>query len=131
MSKSLWTLEYELRASTRLLDPYLSTSEGMEAWLADRCREESENHFVLEWEGEGAYLYTRESWKPLKEVHYLVQPHGETSADPDKITFQLEESEMTGSVFILVSEESDGQTEDEFLDFWNSRLDALRETLGA
>ena len=50
--KQLFTAEFELHASAKMLYPYMQTASGLSEWLADDVRISPEKVFTFVWDSE-------------------------------------------------------------------------------
>ena len=52
MESHSYILEYELKTSSKVLFPYISTAAGLEDWFADKVKILGQNKFNFIWDGE-------------------------------------------------------------------------------
>jgi len=130
MSKELFTAEFEINASTKMLYSYISTASGLSQWMADDVILDEDKNFNFIWEGEDHKAkmvshrlnhYVKFEFTPLTK---------EDEEDPSYFELRLEKSELTESVFIRINDYSDMDDMDELEDLWHGLVDHLKETVG-
>ncbi|NJK83800.1 MAG: ATPase [Saprospiraceae bacterium] len=129
MTKYKFTGEYEIRASVKMLFPYLSTPAGLGDWFADRVS--IQNHiFTFEWDNEEhrAKIISQRANKYVK-FEFLPE-NSEEEADPNYIEFRLDANEITESSFLKVSDYSSANNEEDLQNLWEGLIAALKEKVG-
>lgn len=130
MSKTLFTSEFEINASTKMLYSYISTASGLAQWMADDVILDEDKNFNFIWENEDHKAkmvshrlnhYVKFEFLPINE---------EDEEDPAYFELRLEKSELTNSVFIRVIDHSDMEDLEELEDLWHGLVDHLKETVG-
>ena len=130
MSKELFTTEFGINASTKMLYSYISTASGLAQWMADDVMLDEDKNFNFIWEGEDHKAkmvshrlnhYVKFEFLPITE---------EDEKDPSHFEIRLEKSELTESVFIRINDYSDLDDMDELEDLWHGLVDQLKETVG-
>lgn len=130
MTKELFTTEFEINASTKMLYSYISTASGLSQWMADDVMLDEDKNFNFIWEGEDHKAkmvshrlnhYVKFEFIPITE---------EDKEDPAYFELRLEKSELTESVFIRINDYSDMEDLDELEDLWHGLVDQLKETVG-
>ena len=130
MAKTLYSGDFEINASTKMLYPYISTASGLTQWFADDVSINEDGVFTFVWDNEehkakmsGHRLnsYTRFQFLPEDE---------EDEKDPSYLEIRLEQNELTQSVFIKVTDYSSIEDVDEVHDLWSSLVETLKETVG-
>ncbi|MEM9983108.1 MAG: START-like domain-containing protein [Bacteroidota bacterium] len=126
MAKYKFTNEYEIRASTKMLYPYLSTPAGLQDWFADKViTEDKLYHF--EWDDE---IHTGRivSQRVNKSIKFEFEE--EEEGRPSYIEFKLEANEMTESSFLKITDYSSANNEEDLHKFWDGLVGNLRELVG-
>ena len=130
MGKTLYTGDYEINASTKMLYPYIYSPSGLAQWFADDVTINADGIYTFDWEGEK---------NPAKLLahrtnHYVkfefLPNNEEDEEDPAYFELRLELNELTQSVFIKITDYSDIDDLEELKDLWDSLIDSLRETVG-
>ena len=136
MSKIKFENEYEMRASQKILYPYLNTASGLAQWFADDVTidEDKVYHFIWDDEEQRARLANkrREHFVRFEYLpdHTNGQEGSQDEEDQSYVEFSLEKSEITQSVFLRVVDYSDIEDEEELHDIWEGMITSLRETVG-
>ena len=130
MSKHLFTADFEINASKRMLYPYLSSASGLAQWMADdvTINEDKVYNFIWDEEDHHARMI---SHRTNHYVRYEFLPEDEEDEeDPAYFELRLEMNELTQSVFLKVIDYSDMADNDELFDLWEGLVDNLKETAG-
>ncbi len=126
MGKFKFVGEYEIRASKKILYPYLSTASGLAKWFADDVNIDEDKVFTVIWD--------REENK-AKMVSHRANSHVkfefiDGGDDPNYVDFRIDMNELTESVFIRVTDYSDIDDEKELEELWDSLISSLRKIVG-
>lgn len=129
MSKYKFTAEYELRASPKMLFPYVSTASGLSQWFASKVNAMPNQMFDFIWDGEShpARLATI---RQNKSVKFDFLPTAE-ERDHAYIEFRLDVSDLTQSTFLKVTDFSTNTDADDLRALWNGLMENLREIVGS
>jgi hypothetical protein len=131
MQKHKFVAEYELRASPKVLFPYLSTASGLSQWFAAKVNNLPELTFDFHWDNE-SHLARQVSMRQNKSVRFEFLNTGETPADNNYVDFKIDVSELTQSTFLKITDCSTTDDNDEDLrDMWDGLLDKLKEIVGS
>jgi uncharacterized protein YndB with AHSA1/START domain len=136
MSKIRFENEYEMRASQKILYPYLDTPSGLARWFADDVKIDEDKVFHFFWndESQRARITARRRDQFIR-FEYLpgdgkqALPEVGSDGELPYIEFLLEKSEITQSVFLKVTDCTEID-EDECEALWESMINTLRETVG-
>ncbi len=139
MNKIKFENEYEMRASHKILYPYLNTPSGLAQWFADDVTIDEDKVYSFFWNGEvhKARLAGKKS-DHFVRFEYLSADengHGEAHDIPPQeevayVEFSLEKSEITQSVFLRIVDFTDEEDEEELYELWDGMVATLRETVG-
>lgn len=126
MSKFKYVGEYEIRASKKMLYPYLSTASGLAQWFADDVNINEDKIFTIIWDGDEnqAKMVSHRTNSQVK-FEFISEDD-----DPNYVEFKIDLNEMTQSVFIRVTDYSDMDDEQELAELWESLMTNLREIVG-
>lgn len=130
-AKQLFTADYEIHASVKMLYPYIQTAGGLSEWFADDVKINNiKKTFTFMWDNEEhiARLVNQRTNHFVK-FEYLSE-NGEEESDPSYIELRLESNEMTQSVYLKVTDYSDFDDMGELQDLWDSLVETLRKTVG-
>lgn len=122
--------EYELRASPKVLFPYVSSASGLSQWFASQVNVLSENKFDFFWDNE-SHLARQVSLRQNKGVRFeFLNTDGE-GTDNNYVDFRVDVSELTQSTFLRITDYSTNADTDELKSMWNGLMDKLREIVGS
>lgn len=130
-TKRLFTADYEIHASTKMLYPYIQSASGLSEWFADDVKINNMDKTLT-------FVWDNEEHKARQVAHRanhfvrfeFIPDNGEVSADPSYFELRLEFNELTQSVYLKVSDYSDFEDMKELSDLWGSLIEALRGTIG-
>jgi hypothetical protein len=139
MDKVKFENEYEMRASHKILLPYLNTPSGLAQWFADDVTIDEDRIYSFFWDGE-VHKARLAGKKTDNFVRFEYLPAGEEGAGKEQalpeheeaayVEFSLEKSEITQSVFLRVVDFTDEEDEEELYELWDGMIATLRETVG-
>jgi uncharacterized protein YndB with AHSA1/START domain len=130
MSKHLFTADFEINASKRMLYPYLSSASGLAQWMADDVTINEDKVYNFIWDEED-HMARMVSHRTNNYVRYEFLPEDEEDEDdPAYFELRLELNELTQSVFLKIIDYSDTADNDELFDLWEGLVDNLKETVG-
>ena len=126
MSKFKYVGEYEVKASKKMLYPYLSTASGLAQWFADDVNIDEDKIFTVIWDGEEnkAKMVSHRTNSQVK-FEFISDDD-----DPNYVEFKIDMNELTQSVFIRVTDYSEMDDEQELEELWESLMTDLREIVG-
>lgn len=130
MGKVKYTAEFEVRASKRMLYPYIYTASGLSQWMADDVTVNEDGVFNFIWD--------EEDHKAKMVAHRLnsyvkfefIPETEEDEEDPSYFELRLDVNELTESLFLRITDYSDMDDQEEWLDLWESLVATLKETVG-
>lgn len=129
--KKLFTADFEVHASIKMLYPYIQTASGLAEWFADDVRINNQSKVFT-------FIWDHEERKALQAAHRtnhfvkfeFLPEDPEDEKDPAYFELRLEFNELTQSVFLKVTDYSDIEDTKELQDLWNGLVDNLRKTVG-
>ena len=131
MPKQKFVGEYQIKASRKMLFPYLSTATGLCQWFADDVNINNIDKtliFLLDGEERIAKI---DSIKNNRYVKFRFVNEDEKPKDNDTLEFRLEINELTQSVFVRVEEYTETDDLEESYQIWDNLLAQLKEIIGA
>jgi len=130
MANQKFMAEFELRASSKMIFPYLNTPSGLAQWLADDVQVNEDKVFSFIWDNKD-YKAKLAAQKLNHYVKFEFLPDGseKTNGDHPYIELRLDANELTGTTFLKVIDYSD-EDDEELLDIWENNVHTLRETVG-
>ncbi len=130
--KKLFTADYELHASIKMLFPYIQSASGLGEWFADDVKiNNADKTYTFLWDHE-EHKARLAAHRTNHFVRFEYLPEGpEDEKNPSYFELRLEFNEMTQSLFLRVFDYSDFDDQKELHDLWNGLVDLLRKTVGA
>ncbi len=128
MTKSKFGGEYEMKASKKMLYPFIGSASGLAQWFADDVNINNEDKiFTFIWDGEEnrARLVSSRINHHVK-FEFLDAAEDE---DPNFVEFVLDVNELTNTVFIRITDFSDMDPE-EAEELWDNLIHQLKEIVG-
>jgi len=128
MKREKFELEFPLRASPKMLFPFLSTPSGMSEWFCDDVNSRSEM-FTFFWDG------SEEQARLIKKQQDRLVRFRWISDEEDGLEtyfeFRIEVDALTNDTSIIVTDfaESDDMEEAKLL--WDSQIRELQHLIGA
>lgn len=129
--KKLFTEDYEVHASIKMLYPYIQTASGLAEWFADDVKINNMSKVYT-------FYWDHEEHKAKQVAHRtnhfvrfeFLSDNGTEEKDPSYFELRLEFNELTQSVFLKVVDYSDIEDHKELHDLWSGLIDQLRKTVG-
>ena len=125
MGKVKFVGEYEMRASKKMLYPYISSASGLSQWFADDVNINEDKVFTIIWDGEE----NKARMVSSRINHHVKFEFLDSGDDPNFVEFVLDINELTNTVFIRVTDYSDMDAQ-EAQDLWDSLIHDLKEIVG-
>lgn len=130
MSKYKFVQEYELRASPKVLFPYISTASGLQQWFAAKVNTKEDHSFDFVWDGESHFARVN-SLRLNKSVRYDFTNTGDGDKDLNYVEFRIDVSDLTQSTFLRITDYSANQDTDDLKSLWDGLIDSLKEIVGS
>ncbi len=130
MADTSYEFEYELKASPKVLYPYLSTASGLQQWFADKVTVVSTQGFNFYWENENhpATIVHNKSNKSFK----LDFSKPDQAAHSACIEFKLDVSELSNTTYLVINDSaSTFKTDEDAQELWDYLTDKLKEIVGS
>jgi uncharacterized protein YndB with AHSA1/START domain len=123
--KQLFTLEYSVRCSPTILYEFLSTSNGLGEWFADKVNDK-EGIFTFSWNGseDKAELLEKEHEKFVK-FQWLTAPKDEY------FEFRIEKTEVSNQTILVIHDFAEKAEIKDQTALWNYQVKDLFHRLGA
>jgi uncharacterized protein YndB with AHSA1/START domain len=129
MSKHKFTAEYELRASPKVLFPYLSSASGLQQWFAEKVVLKDSSTFDFHWDGE-SHIAKLSQLRLQKSAKFDFLPTNSDERDHNYLEFKLDVSDLTGSTYLKVIDYSSNTDDDELTELWDDLIYKLKEIVG-
>lgn len=130
MEKFKFVTEYELRASPKMLFPYISTASGLSQWFASKVNTMPEQRLDFQWDNE-SHIARQVSMRQNKGVRFEFLETDEEGSDNNYVDFRVDQSELTQSTFLRITDYSNTTDEEELQDLWDGMMDKLKEIVGS
>lgn len=125
MSKYKFVREYAFKASPKIIYPYISSPGGLEEWFAKKVTIDSEHRFTFNWDNKD-YVANLTSHRINKHVKFEFIGENEGNY----VEFKLETSELDGSTYLKITDNSDNDDEDDLIYLWDDMIDKLQDIVG-
>ncbi|GAB4036753.1 START-like domain-containing protein [Spirosoma gilvum] len=130
MEKYKFVTEYELRASPKMLFPYISTASGLSQWFATKVNTMPEQRFDFQWDNE-SHIARQVSMRQNKGVRFEFLDTDDEDSDNNYVDFRVDQSELTQSTFLRITDYSNTTDEEELKDLWDGLMEKLKEIVGS
>jgi hypothetical protein len=129
--KKLFTADYEVHASVKMLYPYIQSAGGLSEWFADDVKiNNMDKTFTFCWDNE-EHKAKQVAHRTNHFARFEFLPEDkDDEKDPAYFELRLESNEMTQSVFLKVFDYTDVEDLHEVQDLWDSLVENLRKTVG-
>ena len=129
--KRLFTADYEIHASIKMLYPYIQTAGGLAEWFADDVNiNNSDKTYTFFWDNE-EHKARQVAHRTNHFARFEFLPENDDDVkDPSYFELRLEFNEMTQSVYLKVFDYSDFDDLKELEGLWDSLVELLRKTVG-
>jgi len=129
-NKKLFTADYQIHASVKMLYPYIQSASGLGDWFADNVSISPEKVFTFQWDNEQhKALMTSHRVNHYCKFEFLPET-AEDKGDPSYFELRIEVNELTQSTFLKVSDYSDFDDTGELHDLWEGLIENLRKVVG-
>lgn len=130
MSKTLFTTDFEFRASRKMLYPYIFSPGGLAQWFADDVTIDEDKNYNFIWDSEDHWA-KMVGHRTNNYVKFEFFPENEEDkADPAHFELRLELNELTQTTFLKIIDYSEMDDKEELQDLWAGLVHNLKETVG-
>jgi START-like superfamily domain len=130
MNKFKFNTEFELRASTKVLFPYLSSASGLQQWFCEKAINIDSHTLDLIWDGDH-HLAKVVSLRLNKSVKFdFVSADGEAK-DHNYLELRLDTSDLTQSTYLKVTDYSENDDVIELQELWEEFIYKLKVIVGS
>lgn len=131
MENHHFVAEYEFKASRKMLYPYLNTAGGLAQWFADDANIDEDHLFSFVWdEEEHKARLAAQRLNRFVKFEFFDHVNGSPHEHLPYIEMQLDENDLTGTVFLKVTDTATTDDEEEFKEIWRQLTDTLKEIVG-
>jgi len=129
-TKKLFTADFEVHASIKMLYPYIQTASGLSEWFADDVKINNiDKTYTFVWDNE-----QRKARQVAHRTNHFAKfefvPEDGDFKDPAYFELRLEFNELTQSVFLRVHDYTEIDDVNELQDLWEGLVENLRKTVG-
>jgi uncharacterized protein YndB with AHSA1/START domain len=129
-TKKLFTADFEIHASIKMLYPYIQTASGLSEWFADDVNISPEKVFTFVWDNEEhKAIMSAHRTNHFARFEYLPETK-EDEKDPSYFELRLEINELTQTTFLKVVDYSEMDDVDELHDLWEGLIENLKKVVG-
>jgi uncharacterized protein YndB with AHSA1/START domain len=129
-NKKLFSTDFEIHASIKMLYPYIQTASGLSEWFADNVTISPEKVFTFVWDNEEhKAMMTAHRTNHFAKFEYLPETK-EDEKDPSYFELRLEINELTQTTFLKVIDYSDFDDLEELQDLWEGLIENLKKVVG-
>ena len=130
MDNDQFTAEFEFKASRKMLFPYLTTASGLAQWFADDVTINEDKVFSFVWDDE-EHRAKLASQRMNRFVRFeFLNGAPEPPASPALLEMRLDSNDLTGTVFLNITDSMTADDEEEFYEIWSQLTDSLKEIVG-
>jgi uncharacterized protein YndB with AHSA1/START domain len=130
MLKDQFVADYQLNASKKIVFTYLSTASGLEDWFADEVRINEDKNYIFHFDGQDHYARLIVLKANLHVRWEFFDSKFPLAASDSFIEFKLDETELTQSLFLKVTDQTSQYEADELEAIWDGMIAKLKETIG-
>ncbi|MFD1817765.1 hypothetical protein SAMN04515674_101373 [Pseudarcicella hirudinis] len=129
MSKHKFVIEFELRASPKVLFPYISSASGLQQWFAEKVTMKDSSTFDFVWDGE-SHIAKLSQVRMNKSAKFDFVPNDPDERDHNYLELKMDVSDLTGSTYLKVIDYSSNTDDDELKELWEDLIYKLKEIVG-
>ncbi|MDJ1467551.1 START-like domain-containing protein [Cytophagaceae bacterium DM2B3-1] len=130
MEKFKFSVEYEMKASPKMLFSYFTTPAGLAQWFADDVSIDGEKVFSFQWDNRPHYAKIAAQRLNRYVKFEFLDDDGKESTDPNYIEFKFDQNELTQSSFVKITDYSEMAEEEDLQELWENLIASLKETVG-
>ena len=123
--KVLYTLEYPVRCSPRILFEFLSTPAGLQEWFADKV-DDRDGIFTFGWNGTDDKAEVLE-----KEDNSYIRFHWLHAPKDEYFEFRIEKSEVTNQTILIIADFADKKEVKDQTRLWEYQVKDLFHRVGS
>lgn len=130
MKLTQFEFEYEIKASPKVLYPYISSASGLQQWFAEKVTVKNATAFTFFWDDE-IHLAELVQNKVNKSVKFDFTKTNESELVPF-IELKLEVSELTNATYLKVFDTaSTFKSAEDAQELWDDLTDKLKTIVGS
>ena len=127
MVTDAYQFEFEIKASPKVLYPYLSSASGLQQWFADKVTVKNSSDFIFFWDNED-HLASLISQKLNKFVKFQFEGNGKKRS----LEMSLNISEVSNTTYLqIIDSASNFKSDEDAEELWEYLTDKLKEIVGS
>ena len=130
MSKFKFNIEFELRASPKVIYPYISTASGLQQWFCEKAKNIDSQTIDLYWDNE-SHLARIVSQRLNKSIKFDFVNTGGDSRDHNYLELKIDTSELTQSTYLKITDYSETSDVEELTELWEEFVHKLKIIIGS
>jgi hypothetical protein len=132
MAKGLFSKDYSIRSTPKMLFSFISTDSGLGTWFAEKASYNKDKElYNFIWEDRDHFA-RQVIYRPHKVSKYVFVPvDGDSDEDPSWIELKISTSELTQETFLTVTDYSNTGDSQDLEDLWDGLVANLKEQMGS
>ncbi|MEY4383020.1 MAG: hypothetical protein RI995_562, partial [Bacteroidota bacterium] len=127
MVTDAYQFEFEIKASPKVLFPYLSSASGLQQWFADKVTVKNSADFNFIWDNEN-HLASLISQKLNKFVKFEFEGNQKSRL----LEMSLQVSEVSNTTYLqIIDSASNFKSDEDAEELWEFLTDKLKEIVGS
>lgn len=123
--KQLFSLEFPVRSSPSILYDFLSTSNGLQEWFADKV-DDKENIFSFTWDGS-----TDKAEVVEKELDKFIRYRWLHGPKDEYFEFKIEKTEVSNQTILIINDFAEKADIKDQSQLWSYQVKELFHRIGA
>jgi uncharacterized protein YndB with AHSA1/START domain len=130
MEKKLFTADFQINASKKMLYPYISSASGLAQWFCDDVNINEDKIYNFIWDDEDHLARLAGHRVNYSAKFEFLNENGHEDDDPSYFELILDFNELTETLFLRVHDYADFDDEREQYLLWEGLVNALKEIVG-
>lgn len=130
MSKLKYTQEFELNISPKMIFPYLLNAKNLEEWFAQKVSINEDKIYNFFWDNVEHFAQITQLRTNHHVKYEFLDDQKQPQPSPPYIEFRLQQSELTNTTFLKITDYSDMSNEKELKKLWDSLVAELCDCVG-
>ena len=123
--KTMYSVEFPIRCSPKILYEFLSTSVGLQEWFADKV-DQKDNTFYFTWNG------STDSAEILEHIdNEFIRLRWDYSNKDEFFEFSIDQSNITNETILRITDFADKADMKDQQRLWNSQVSELKHRIGS
>jgi uncharacterized protein YndB with AHSA1/START domain len=130
MNKFKFNTEFELRASPKVLFPYISSASGLQQWFCEKAINIDSHTLNLIWDGD-PHMAKVVSLRLNKSIKFDFTSTDEEAKDHNYLEIRLDTSDLTQTTYMKVTDYSENTDVIELQELWEEFIYKLKVIVGS